>query len=348
MSTTNHSRTEGPALPCLSCKQYTYYGCGRGGFCKKLTRWSSSTALCDGFAPPLLVQDQADHLADTGLIWESGSVSNLATEVFRNAGFSVAQASSGFSNDATYLPHIVLTRSSYPGFEAHLFTIADASFWIPEFTPDNEVVLYYPWGSDDERRSAWERLFGSAVVICRQLAHSPERTARGLQSVPVRWAHAEKGWEELLRQADERPLTPQKDDWEKSIAAHITTLRDSGFVPKYVYSGLTKDHPAVKVLDFPTVLFDDENYIGVDAHLFTLADMAQWVPSFGEHGMDVIMELPTLDQEEARIGWKRLASAASTLKRLLRGYRTIMMDDFIGDYKYWRIQRVGFNVLLEK
>jgi hypothetical protein len=268
--------------------------------------------------------------------------------VFGNAGFSVAQVCSGFSIDAIHLPHVVLTQSSYPGFEAHLFTMADASFWIPEFTPDDGVVLYYPWGSDDEKRSAWERLLESVVVMCRQLADYRERAQRGLQSVPVRWAHGEKVWEELLRLAVKQASTPETDHWEKSIVAHVTALCNCGFVAKYAYSGLIKDHPTVKVLDFPTVWFDDEIYIGVDVHLFTLAHMAQWVPSFSEHGIDVIMELPTRDQDETRIGWKRLASAASALKRLLRGYRTIMMDDFVGDYKYWRIQRVGFNVLLEK
>ena len=348
MSIATRTQTEGPALPCLRCRQYTYYGCGKGGFCKKLTRWSSLKAPCDGFRPTHFVRDQAGQLADTELICESGSVSNLVTEVFRNAGFSVAQVSSGFSNDATRLPHVVLTGSSYPGFEAHLFTIADASFWIPEFTPDNKVVLYYPWGSDDEKRSAWERLLESAIVIGRALAEYRRRTQRGAHSVPVRWAHTEKGWQELLRLAAEQSLTPETDDWEESIAAHIVTLCSSGFVAKYAYSGLTKDHPTMKVLDFPTVWFEDENYIGVDAHLFTLADMAQWVPSFGEHGIDVIMEMPIRDLEEARKGWKRLTSVASTLKCLLRGYRTIMMDGFVGDYKYWRIQRVGFNVLRPK
>jgi len=226
--------------------------------------------------------------------------------------------------------------------------MADASFWIPEFTPGDRVVLYYPWGSDDEKRSAWERLLESAVVMSRQLAGYRERIQRGLQGVSVRWAHGEKVWEQLLTPPVQQPLIPEANRWEKSIMAHITVLRNCGFVAKYAYSGLTKDHPTVKVLDLPTVWFDDESYIGVDAHLFTLADMAQWLPSFGEHGIDVIMELSTRDQEETRIGWKRLASEASTLKRLLRGYRTIMIDDFVGDYKYWRIQRVGFNVLREK
>ena len=34
-----------------------------------------------------------------------------------------------------------LDRSSYPGFEAHLFTIADASQWKPEINSDSDVVL---------------------------------------------------------------------------------------------------------------------------------------------------------------------------------------------------------------
>ncbi|RDE12495.1 MAG: hypothetical protein C4K49_10035 [Candidatus Thorarchaeota archaeon] len=348
MSTANHSWAEGPALPCLRCRQYTYYGCGRGGYCKKLTRWSSLTRPCDGFTAAHSAESQAGQLANVEMICDPASVSTLVTQVFGNAGFSVAQVCSGLSNDAMHLPHVVLTQPSYPGFEAHLFTMADASFWIPEFTPGDRVVLYYPWGSDDEKRSAWERLLESAVVMSRQLAGYRERIQRGLQGVSVRWAHGEKVWEQLLRPPVQQPLIPEANRWEKSIMAHITVLRNCGFVAKYAYSGLTKDHPTVKVLDLPTVWFDDESYIGVDAHLFTLADMAQWLPSFGEHGIDVIMELSTRDQEETRIGWKRLASEASTLKRLLRGYRTIMIDDFVGDYKYWRIQRFGFNVLREK
>ena len=41
-------------------------------------------------------------------------------------------------------PNLFFDRASYPGFEAHLFTIADATMWIPAFAPDSSIVLTGP------------------------------------------------------------------------------------------------------------------------------------------------------------------------------------------------------------
>ena len=67
-------------------------------------------------------------------------------------------------------PVLEFNRISYPGFEAHLFTIADASQWTPELNSEADVILVGPQKSHDSHKS-WVKLLSVAQEVMQSLEH---------------------------------------------------------------------------------------------------------------------------------------------------------------------------------
>ena len=82
-------------------------------------------------------------------------------------GFSVTSVQLGLETELELVPFIIFDHTIYPGVEAHLFTAADASLWMPAFTSSGDVVLYRPNKQAEEqnpsllkkdRVAAWQDL----------------------------------------------------------------------------------------------------------------------------------------------------------------------------------------------
>ncbi|MFW9806371.1 MAG: hypothetical protein ACFFFK_06540, partial [Candidatus Thorarchaeota archaeon] len=211
-------------------------------------------------------------------------------------------------------------HSSYPGFEAHLFTIADAAMWAPRLTSESEVVLTLVQTTKNSHES-WFRLLAVAKELMESLNKYRQELKHGI--VPsTHWASQETKW--YRENWGNRPheLTRVKDFLylvDESIRPHIKELNELGFSTTQSCSGLATDH-----LDrepyLPYVMFDERMFPKSSAHLFTLADVSGWIPSYGPHNFDV--ELRLNSPEGAEDLWNALVLSARRLAELLTEYRS--------------------------
>ena len=87
-------------------------------------------------------------------------------------------------------------------------------------------------------------------------------------------------------------------------------------------------------------MFDDRVYLDMSAHLYTLADITQWIPGPGPHGFDVRIQQGA--NEDNPKAWNRLISGARTLSPLLQEYRALVGEKD-GLYRKLREQRGFLN-----
>ena len=71
-------------------------------------------------------------------------------------------------------------------------------------------------------------------------------------------------------------------------------------------------------------MFDERTFPRSSAHLFTLADITGWIPSYGPHNFDI--EFRLLGPEGSERFWDNLVTAAKRLAELLHEYRDSVKD----------------------
>ncbi len=256
-------------------------------------------------------------------------------EAIRKAGHHVLAIQLGIESSPDWFPFIVLNHEVYPGVEAHLFTIADIALWLPAFDEGGNVVLYRPLDLDEtemdsnlERAESesWLRLLAALERVAELLAPYKQSVDGGLIPETI-WAHYQGQWHFGLRDAPDHEAPPVDtfiDYIDYSIRRHIQELNELGFTTKESCSGLLDEHPDSEPY-WPYVMFDERVYLDMSAHLYTLADITEWIPGPGPHGFDVrIQQRANEDNLEA---WTRLISGARALSSLLHEYRTLIGEN---------------------
>ncbi|MGY5875680.1 MAG: hypothetical protein RTU30_08035 [Candidatus Thorarchaeota archaeon] len=259
---------------------------------------------------------------------------SFVLKTLTKSGFSARSIQLGIDSQTEQTPFIIFDHTTYPGVEAHLFTVADASLWLPAFTSSGDVVLYRPNEQDvnqdssslKKRIEAWQELLVAIVEISNLLKPYKTRLEQGW--IPrIIWAHHESEWHHGLRDAPDhevRPISEFLDYVDPSIRPCICELNECGFITKESCSGLLDEHPDRDPYR-PYVMFDDRVYVGMSSHLFTLADIGQWIPSYGPHGFDVVVRQQLGDYNE--IAWNRLIDVARQLSPLISNYQILIKDD---------------------
>jgi len=276
---------------------------------------------------------------------------DILRSIFEHWQIPCIELNYAVSNEPNDIPYVVLGSEIYRGCEAHYFTIADMSLWIPEILPSGNVVIYYPLRKLEDkhpdallrrRTLSWEFLTMNFEEIMERLwvntQHNHESTDE--------WAHNEREPEgffknfpfpigEKLKNIDSSCIGPENTPTpidrilrrvDASIKEPILELNKAGFATTECCSGLKKDHEGDA--PFPAyVCFDDEYYHDVSAHLFTLAEIAGWDPCWGTHGFDVLLYAVADSEKETEKAWERLGSAAKQLGDELEEYRKLTEPD---------------------
>ena len=216
-------------------------------------------------------------------------------------------------------PFLEFNRTSYPGFEAHLFTIADATLWRPELTSTVDVILSGPENESDCSES-WIKLFSILQDVMESLGQYRQDLKHGI--IPsTHWVYHEIRWYRQNWEGPPHELKPAEDflySVDESIRPHIKELNELGFPTTQSCSGLAKDHTERDPY-LPYVMFDERIFPRSSAHLFTLADITGWIPSYGPHNFDIEFRLS--DAEGAERFWDNLVVSAKKLAELLHDYR---------------------------
>jgi hypothetical protein len=243
------------------------------------------------------------------------------------------------------IPYVVLSHEVYPGIEAHLFTIADIALWLPAFDERGNVVLYRPRDLDENekdpnlekaRSDSWLKLLAAVERVTKLLTPYKDFVDGGLIPETV-WAHHQRQWHFGLRDAPDHEAPPVDmfiDYVDHSIRPLIRELNELGFATKESCSGLLDEHPDREPYR-PYVMFDERVYVDVSAHLFTLADITQWIPGPGPHGFDVRIQQSV--GEDIPKAWSRLRRAARAFAPLLGQYRNLVGDK---NSQYRRLREV--------
>lgn len=216
-------------------------------------------------------------------------------------------------------PQVEFNRTSYPGVEAHLFTIADAASWHPVLTSTTDVILFGPTNESD-RYESWFRLLSTIHDIMNALEPYRQGLTHGI--IPTsHWIYHEFRW---YRKNWEGPPHEMKtaDSFlysvDESIRHHIKELNKLGLSTTQSCSGLAKDH-ADREPYLPYLMFDERIYPRLSAHLFTLADITGWIPSYGPHNFDIEFRLSSA--EGAKRFWDNLVVSAKRIVSRLHDYR---------------------------
>ena len=223
--------------------------------------------------------------------------------------------------DSNSQPLIEFDHTSYPGIEAHLFTIADASSWQPELTSSADVILFGPT-NESNRFNSWNKLLTTVEDVMCSLEQYRQGLTHGI--IPSsHWVYHEFRWYRKNWDGPPHELIPAESILhlvDDSIKSHIKELNDLGFQTTQSCSGLAKDH-SDRESYLPYVMFDERIYPRSSAHLFTLADISGWIPSYGPHNFDVEFRLTSEDGAERF--WDKLVDSAKILTTLLHEYRTL-------------------------
>lgn len=222
-------------------------------------------------------------------------------------------------NNQEDVPVLEFNRNSYPGFEAHLFTIADISLWKPELNSVADVVLVGP-KNEQAPHESWMRL----LDVTQEVMGSLEQYRQGMKHgiIPsTHWIYHETRWYRKNWEGPVHELKPADEflySVDDSIKPHIKELTELGFSTTQSCSGLARDHRDREAY-LPYVMFDERIYLRSSAHLFTLADITGWIPSYGPHNFDIEFRLPGPDGAERF--WDNLVVSARRLVELLHDYR---------------------------
>ncbi|MBS3793947.1 MAG: hypothetical protein KGY80_03575 [Candidatus Thorarchaeota archaeon] len=257
---------------------------------------------------------------------------------FKELGLEVTSIDLGIASEQERSSTIQISRDSYPGVEPHLVTIADIARWFPELTSSGDIRLKQPQPdvsnceSLDIYRQYWEQLLSVTDIIMGFLKEYRTRFSRG-EYPTTSWAHYFMNW--THETWDSRRLEPAPiDSWicyvDPSIRPHIRELNEFGLITRESCSGHPDDHPAREPF-WPYVMFEERAYPGISAHLFTLADMACWIPTYGRHGFDVSLEIPRdveLTRGNIESYWNQLISSTRQLMPLLEDYISTSGVDF--------------------
>jgi hypothetical protein len=234
------------------------------------------------------------------------------------------------------LPELVFDRTSYPGFEAHLYTIADAALWTPELDSIDDVLVLKGPRIGINPYDSWIKLLDMANQIMNYLEFYRREVEHGI--IPsTNWLFNENQW---YRKNWDHPQhkTSAVDEFlstvDESIQAHIKELNDLGFPTTQSCSGMKKDHRNREPY-LPYVMFDERAYQRSSAHLFTLADISGWIPSYGPHNFDI--EFRLLNSTDAEARWDKLVASARTLVRLLQDYRTTVKPEMAVAHQQFQI-----------
>lgn len=215
-------------------------------------------------------------------------------------------------------------RSSYPGFEAHLFTIADASQWNPVLDSETNVVLVEQEKNQDSHES-WMKFLSVTQEVMGLLEQYRQGLKHGI--IPsTHWVYHETRWYRKNWEGQPHELIPAEDfiySVDESIKSHISELNELGFPTTQSCSGLAKDHTDREPY-LPYVMFDERMFPRSSAHLFTLADITGWIPSYGPHNFDIEFRLPGPEGSERF--WDNLVRSARRLAELLHDYRNNFID----------------------
>ena len=246
-------------------------------------------------------------------------------KTFAKYDLVVKNFSLSLSDSIEVQPFLEFDRTSYPGFEAHIFTIADASLWMPELTPADDVALLGPRNQSGSSDS-WMKLLNITQEIMESLARYRQGLKHGI--IPSsHWMYHELKWYRKNWEGSFLKLKPVDDflySVDESIRSHIKELNELGFSTTQSCSGLVKEHTDREPY-LPYVMFDERAYPRSSAHLFTLADITGWIPSYGPHNFDIEFRLPS--PEGAERFWNSLIVSARKLAKLLSDYRDSFKDN---------------------
>jgi hypothetical protein len=257
------------------------------------------------------------------------SRSRQIARLFRNYDLNAKKLQTGIDDQVTANPMVVIDHTSYPGVEAHLFTIAHAAQWNARFTDTHDVLLSFPvsnfsaegWSQSSESNLVeWNRFISILSIIMECLKTYREDIAHG-EFATVVWGHHATEWHRELWESKTHDFVAPSEFIEyvdTSIRPHITELNNLGFATMESCSGLMVDHPD-RVPYRPYVMFDERSYFGSAPHFFTLGDMAGWESMYAPHGFDVYIRVIAGDDIEK--AWSRLILNARTLSPLLASYR---------------------------
>jgi hypothetical protein len=242
------------------------------------------------------------------------------SKILRTHGFNALSLHTGFSEQSIH-PTLVIDHQSYPGVEAHVVTAANSAFWMPKLTNNGDVILNYPHSVNiAERYLAWERLLETLIELSNSLHSYRTRISEGW--VPsIIWAHHELDW---YRDRSSSPYYEQPDTStfieyvDHSIRDHIVVLNEYGFPTLESCSGLPQDHPDREPYR-PYIMLTERAYPNCIPHFFTLADIADWIPTYAPHNFDVYIRIHNSTPIEE--SWNRLINSAKLLHLLLRPYR---------------------------
>ena len=249
--------------------------------------------------------------------------------VFRNYDLAVKELQVGLGVASPEKPSVVIDHTSYPGVEAHLFTIADAALWNAQFTSDRDVLLSHSVidleakeqaDPIDASIQAWSRLASVLSSIMGCMKFYKESIVRGQYGTVIWGQHATEWHRELWESRIHEYVPPSEfiDYVDTSIRPHITELNDLGFATVESCSGMMIDHPDREPYR-PYVMFDERSYLGAAPHFFTLGDMAGWETMYAPHGFDVYVRVFTGDDIED--AWARLVTNARILGPSLSVHR---------------------------
>jgi hypothetical protein len=255
--------------------------------------------------------------------------SRQITKSFQNQDLIVKKTQIGTEDRFSCNPYVVIDHTSYPGVEAHLFTIAHAAKWNAQFTDNRDVLLSSSVvdfmneervGSVETILTEWSRLMSSLSTIMNCLKVYRQEIVQG-EFATVVWSHHATEWHRELWESKTHDYVPPSefiDYVDYSIRPHITELNNLGFATMESCSGMMVDHPN-RVPYRPYVMFDERSYLGSAPHFFTLGDMAGWESMYAPHGFDVYIRVIARDDVEE--AWSRLILNARILSPLLSFYR---------------------------
>ena len=256
--------------------------------------------------------------------------SRQIAKVFRSSDLNVKELITGLDDRTCDIPTVIVDRTSYPGVEAHLFTIGDAAQWKAEFTDERDVLLRYPIAKPEtiettvlikRNAQAWTTLTSVLSCIMESMNLYKQNITRG-EFATVIWGHHATEWHrEMWESRTHEYIHPANfiEYVDPSIRTQITELNNLGFATVESCSGLLIDHPDREPYR-PYVMFDERSYFGSAPHFFTLGDMAGWESMYAPHGFDVYIRVFSDDNIET--AWTRLLNKARILSPLLSLYRS--------------------------
>jgi hypothetical protein len=223
-------------------------------------------------------------------------------------------------------PYLIIDHLTYPNVEAHLFTAADVAGWVPEILDTDNVKITccrnaYP----NQERDNWDSLLKSLQTILSLLKPFRDRVRKsGFSSVI--WSHEFRGWHRSCWEGVIHPV--QNPDRfihyvDESIREHIVRLNELGFGTLESCSGLPEDHSDREPY-WPYLMFDERTYPGIAPHLFTLANIAGWIPTMAPHNFDVYVKMRR--GEDIRDAWRRLVRSAHVLGGMLKDYQNAVLS----------------------